>query len=388
MIRAAGIAASLLLSIAPAIAAAEPLPVRGLAFSPDGKLLAVGTVGAREVKEPGAVSVWDVATRKRLWTEAEKAGVPAVAFSPDGKTLAMAGYGNVARLFDVASGKVKATLDHPKEVRALAFSPDGRRLATACWDKVVRVWDLTTGTEAVRCAGHRDRIFAVDFSPDGKLLLSLGGNDGAKFWDAATGAEKRTLKRYYMPCGCFAGNGRWVVTGSYDGTTRVWDCATLAERVRFSGTGGVHQLAVSEPARTVAVCSFGRDISLYELRLSEPTEKELQRIRALLTQLDDDSYELREAAGKEFLQIGFVAESALHRAAKEAKSAEVRIRARRLRQEMLSRPHATLRGHTDEVLNVAFSPDGKLLASGSKDGTVRLWQPASQKELASFIPAR
>ena len=358
--------------------AADPLSVRAVAFSPDGKLLAVA---AGEPTQAGAVTLWEVATRKRRWRHVEEKGVPAVAFSPDGRTLAIGSFGRDARLLDATSGEVTRTLPHPKEVRGVAFSPDGRLLATSCWDKLVRVWDPTAGTEKVTCAGHRGRIFTVAFAPDGRHVLSVGGDDGAKLWDAGTGLEKRTFKHYYMPCGQFSPDGRWVITGSYDGTTRLWNVETGETRARFSGTGGVHQLAFSQAARTLAVCGYGRELALFDLDLREPQAKDLNHIRALIEKLNDDSYDARVAAGEELLAVGFSADAELRRAMTEAKSAEVRVRARWLRQEMRSKPRAHLRGHTGEVHAVAFSPDGKVLASGSSDGTVGFWEVTSRQEI-------
>jgi WD40 repeat protein len=191
-----------------------------------------------------------------------------------------------------------------------------------------------------------------------------------------------------MPCGQFSPDGRWVITGSYDGTTRVWNVETGETRARFSGTGGVHQLAFSQAARTLAVCGYGRGFALFDLNLRDPDGEELNHIRSLIGKLNDDSYEAREAASKELLAVGFSAETELRKQVKETQSAEVRVRARWLRQEMLSKPRTHLRGHTDEVLGVAFSPDGKLLASGSKDGTAKLWDLSSKQEVGRLAAGR
>src|SRR5713101_2726554 len=127
----------LLLAMAPAILAQDLPGIRSVAFSPEGTLLAITT---GEPKQQGAITLWEIATRQERWKHAETNGVPAVAFSPDGQMIAIAVYEGMAKLLDVADGKVKATLKHPKEVRAVAFSPDGKLLATGCLDKIVRIW--------------------------------------------------------------------------------------------------------------------------------------------------------------------------------------------------------------------------------------------------------
>jgi WD40 repeat protein len=377
---------ALVLAALPARAQEPASPeIRALTFSPNGKWLAVG---ARLPGKKGEVTVWDVATRTARWTRPEPATIAGLSFAPDGKALAVAFWQRDVHLLNAATGEVEATLDGgEKEVRVVAFSPDGRTLATA--GKDLRLWDVATRRERAIVKGPKgremDRIYSVSFAPDGKTLAGACGGD-VRVWDTATGEQKRVTQygRAHLPRLTYTPDGRWLLTGDWWGTARLCDAATGTTRCKFGGLGAVDCLAFSAPASTLVVAGFSGEIRLYGLDLRAPTAAEQKRIDDLLARLDEDDYAAREAAGRELLAVGFLAEAALRRAATEAKSPEVRIRARRLRREMLTKPRAELRGHTDEVSAVAFAPDGKLLASASKDGTARLWDLASGKEVAGF----
>jgi WD40 repeat protein len=275
-----------------------PAPINSLAFSPDGKLLAVGTYQR--------VLLCDPATRivLKVWS-GHLDTVRSLAFSPDGKLLVAGGgvsgaLGQV-RLWGVNEAKELRTFgDHTDIVNGVAFSPDSKTVATASGDRSVKLWDAATGKLQQALRDHADAVLSVAYRADGKLLASCGVDKSVKIWDSASGKRLYSLgaSEEAVTDLCFIATGQ-VVSASTDRLAKLWNIGPEGGgHVRnFGGHGnGIYSVSASSDGQLLATASGDKTLRLWNIASGGHT--------ATFTEAKDWLYAVRISPDKKRLAAG------------------------------------------------------------------------------------
>ncbi|ONH59074.1 hypothetical protein CcI49_18180 [Frankia sp. CcI49] len=251
--------------------------VWGLSVSPDGRLLATSS-------DDGTVMLWDVRGGGGRAVFHGSGQTQALAFTPDGRWLAV-GQGGAVALWEVAGDHTVRAVPTGTTAgtTALAVSPDGRWLAAGTSDRTVLLWDLSEAHPAGRrLPPHTGTVTGLAFSPDGRMVASAGLDGIVALWDVGAGRSAGTLGRVGdagLQSLAFDPAGRILVTGDDHGTIRSWDVARRQPRqsALAAHAGPVYTVAVSADGRTAAtggedglVVLWRRDDTGRWYRLDEP----------------------------------------------------------------------------------------------------------------------
>ncbi len=308
--------------------------VLSVCFSPDGQIIASGS-------EDKTIRLWNLIDAAPLKTfEGHDRDVLSVNFSPDGQTIVSGSADDTIRLWDLDGILINTIQAHDGYVTDASFSPDGQMIVSSGWDNTVRLWSRE-GKLLKTLIGHSGKVVGTSFSPDSQSVVSASADRTVKLWSSRS---KNILEHGGEVHGLdFSPDGKLIASSGLDKVVKLWDNNGNLIRTFRGHNESVWSVNFSPDGCTIASASFDETVKLWSL--------DGTLINTILTG--------GETWNSSFHPFDRIIASACNHDIKIWNLDGTLVR--------------TIKGHDAPVTNVCFSPNGKLLASASKDLTVRLW---------------
>lgn len=386
---------------------AHDAAVSSASFSPDGTRV---VTSARD----GLVRIFTLnSTEPPTVLRGHDGAVLAAAFSPDGTHIASAGADGTARVVRVdGAGEAAILRGHTGVVRALAFSPDGSQLVTGSEDRTARVFLLSDGRSVAVLRGHRDIIRDVAFDPTGTWVITAGRDDRALVWDLASphtptlklahgrmvvgtefspdgaymisasedrtanlwrrdGTRERVLRhRYPVWAASFSPDQRFVATAADDHVVRVWRADGTGRPTTFVGhSDTITSVQFDTSGRYVLSASKDGSARVWQIHDPDrPVIVPAHPAPVYALAMSADGQYLASGGGDHSVRVFRLADVGRQDSDFRPGESEPHRHGRDELTEV-----AVLRGHTSNLLAVAFSPDGERIMTGSDDHSARIW---------------
>lgn len=238
--------------------------VTSVAVSPDGALLCT-------TSKDRAIKLWNANTGAQIWEQSASAPVRGLAFSSDGRQIANGSSDHTAQVRDTADGHIISQLvGHTETVTAVKFAPTQQIVATGSYDRTVRLWNPVTGEPIVTLGSFDQGVLSVDFSPNGSVLAASSYQTLVRFWDVQTKRELEPLPQTHVDAVyavAFSPDGKKLVTASSDGTAAIWEFPSrLLVRTLRGHKGGLYSAAFNRTGTQIITSSADRTARVWDVQ--------------------------------------------------------------------------------------------------------------------------
>lgn len=344
--------------------------IRSINFSPDGKNLVSGG-------DDGNVYIYDIAgnTSTKIGMHNNIGVVRSVCYSTDLKWLGSCGNDKIIYLWNLTKFSNNKTLEgHSNRVNSIAFNEELQILASGSDDKTIRVWNLTKFTCMQILTGHTDCVYNVLFTKDSRWLTSSSKDHTIRTWDLtarsydiSNNSRKRAIwHNNYVYSVAFSPDEQWLASGSRDNSIRLWQVANFKNNKILEDHS---ELILEDPKDFIYSIMFSLDgkwlaaggndgLYLYSTKSLIDPEGSIDKSEMLVKYFNYPARSVAFSANNQLLAIG---------------SKDQKVRIFNLMDLTTNNASKVLEGHAAEVYSVAFSYDGNWLASGGEDHKVFIW---------------